>query len=302
MSSTTIRLRLPYPDGADGPAGPDVPHWMRALAVALDDSVIYDQGFLSARPSSGVEGRMYYAIDDGCLYYDTGRDGWVPSAWQPGDIRWSAAPEAPPVGWLTANGRALDGAMYPGLFRKIGTTFGEGDRSTTKAFNLPDLRARFPLGATPAELDRTVPSLASGLTNKALATSGGVERHLLAIGELPRHDHGASTGRAGSHSHSGTTDFTDISHSHPSQDGRPFLTDHQSTRTGVYAITTDPNRPYVGNGGGGYTGAWNPRHQHSFSTSTQPEHTHTVTVTSAGDGQKHENMPPYVVLNAWIKT
>jgi hypothetical protein len=39
-------------------------------------------------------------------------------------------------GWIAANGAAVSRAAYPALFRKIGTTYGAGDGSTT--FNLPN--------------------------------------------------------------------------------------------------------------------------------------------------------------------
>lgn len=48
---------------------------------------------------------------------------------------------APPSGWLVCDGTAVSRETYKSLFDCIGTTFGEGDGSTT--FNLPDLRGEF---------------------------------------------------------------------------------------------------------------------------------------------------------------
>lgn len=48
---------------------------------------------------------------------------------------------AVPTGFIKCNGAALSRTTYSGLFDVIGTTFGEGDGSTT--FNLPDLRGEF---------------------------------------------------------------------------------------------------------------------------------------------------------------
>jgi len=42
-----------------------------------------------------------------------------------------------PAGYLVADGSAIPRAGYPALFSVIGTTFGEGDGSTT--FNVPNL-------------------------------------------------------------------------------------------------------------------------------------------------------------------
>ena len=53
--------------------------------------------------------------------------------------------ETSPAGYLKANGSAVGRETYPGCFTAIGTTFGEGDGSTT--FNLPDLIDRFAQGS-----------------------------------------------------------------------------------------------------------------------------------------------------------
>lgn len=86
MSGTTTRLALPYPEGADGPDGADVPYWMQALAVALDGAALDDQGILADRPvssggSPGIKGRYYMVKGDpdttqnGILWRDNGT-GW----------------------------------------------------------------------------------------------------------------------------------------------------------------------------------------------------------------------------------
>ncbi len=63
-----------------------------------------------------------------------------------------------PTGYLKADGAAVGRETYPDLFAAIGTTFGEGDGSTT--FNLPDLMGRFAEGsATPGTVK------AAGLPN-----------------------------------------------------------------------------------------------------------------------------------------
>lgn len=62
------------------------------------------------------------------------------SSGQPGDIKYTARSTAP-TGWLKANGDAVSRTTYAALFAAIGTTYGEGDGSTT--FNLPDLRGEF---------------------------------------------------------------------------------------------------------------------------------------------------------------
>ena len=54
------------------------------------------------------------------------------------------AMQSAPTGWLKANGAEISRSAYNNLFLAIGTTFGDGDGSTT--FNLPDLRGEFVRG------------------------------------------------------------------------------------------------------------------------------------------------------------
>lgn len=50
-----------------------------------------------------------------------------------------------PSGWLPCDGSAVSRSMYPALFDAIGTSYGNGDGSTT--FNVPDRRGRVSIGA-----------------------------------------------------------------------------------------------------------------------------------------------------------
>ena len=50
-----------------------------------------------------------------------------------------------PWGWLLCQGQAISRTTYAELFNVIGTSFGEGDGSTT--FNIPDMRESVPKGA-----------------------------------------------------------------------------------------------------------------------------------------------------------
>lgn len=49
-----------------------------------------------------------------------------------------------PSKWLICDGSAIDRATYADLFALIGTAYGAGNGTTT--FNIPDLRAKFPVG------------------------------------------------------------------------------------------------------------------------------------------------------------
>jgi len=89
-----------------------------------------------------------------------------------------------PSGWLYCNGQAVSRSIQSNLFNVIGTTFGNGDGSTT--FNLPDLRDRFPLGDNSnggADAGRV------GNFNTNVGDSGGADEHQLTVNEMPSHKH-----------------------------------------------------------------------------------------------------------------
>lgn len=69
-----------------------------------------------------------------------------------------------PSGWLVCDGSAISRTTYADLYSAIGTTFGEGDESTT--FNLPDLIDRVAQGSTTVgtELDGAIPNIKGTFT------------------------------------------------------------------------------------------------------------------------------------------
>ena len=85
------------------------------------------------------------------------------------------AGKAAPAGWLLCQGQAVSRTTYAALYAVCGTAYGTGDGSST--FNLPDLRARMPIGLS-----------GSGAFN-ALGKAGGEENHTLTTEEMPNHSH-----------------------------------------------------------------------------------------------------------------
>lgn len=81
-----------------------------------------------------------------------------------------------PEGCLVCDGSAVSRTDYSELFAVIGTTYGEGDGSTT--FNLPDKRGRVSVG-----LDTTQTEF------NTLGKHIGEKTHTLTIDEMPNHDH-----------------------------------------------------------------------------------------------------------------
>ena len=114
-------------------------------------------------PEGGTEGQaLVKASDaDGAFSWESIKpDSGVPV----GTIEYFAT-STPPAGYLKADGAAVGRQTYPKLFETIGTTFGEGDGSTT--FNLPDLIDRFAQGS-----DVPGQKLEAGLPNAIGKLSG----------------------------------------------------------------------------------------------------------------------------------
>lgn len=79
--------------------------------------------------------------------------------------------DTPPTGWILCDGSEISRTIYAELFATIGTTYGNGDGSTT--FNLPDLRGRFPLGKD--SMGGTSGNRATDAAADTLGGSGGDE-------------------------------------------------------------------------------------------------------------------------------
>lgn len=108
---------------------------------------------------------------------------------------WAGVAANVPTGWLICDGQAVSRTTFADLFAEIGTTYGVGDTTTT--FNLPDFRAKAPMGVNDAGLPNgadgtyTTRNEGDGHPNN---NSIGTETHTLTESEMPAHTHGPGAG------------------------------------------------------------------------------------------------------------
>lgn len=178
-----------------------------------------------------------------------------------------------PADWVLAQGQAVSRPIanggfadtYAELWALFSTTFGTGDGATT--FNLPDLRARFPVGAGAFEDSGTV----------AVGDDGGEDVHELTPNEAGL-NHTHVTGRTAANSGPGGDDFLFVVS--PNDLNQGTLTGrHISTGSGF-------SEAQLSTFAGRYT---------AVSTALDPDD------GAAMEMEPHNNLPPYLALNYIIK-
>lgn len=180
----------------------------------------------------------------------------------------------PPNGWLKANGAALSRSTYAALFAAIGTTFGNGDGSTT--FNLPDLRGQF---------------LRAWDDGKDI--DSGRDFGSSQSDDNKAHSHSATSSSAGSHSHTGSTSSSG-SHSHTMTFENP---DGSSTVYPRAGVALQMEYSLYGNDDVKSTSA-SGSHTHSISINTGGSHSHSISIGQSGGS---ESRPKNVALLACIR-
>ena len=169
----------------------------------------------------------------------------------------------------------------------------------------------YPVGAIYISVNNTNPSilfggeweqiqekflLSAGDTHTA-GTTGGEFTHTLTINEIPVHNHTASSGSAGAHTHTrGTMEIE--GHYSPVSYNADYFGDGALARQGgiVRKVTTDSN-----DWGYWYEGVMHFLASRNWwgSTSENGWHTHEITVNNNGSGNAHNNTPPYLAVYMW---
>jgi hypothetical protein len=192
-----------------------------------------------------------------------------------------------PGGWILCDGAAVSRASFAALFAAIGVVWGVGDGATT--FNVPDCLGRSRIGR----------GQGAGLTNRALADSGGAEvaapgvsdaaapgasdaaapgatdGHALVTAEVPTHAHGEKSNHA--------TKLTGTNGEGGGQAGTdPVL--GTATANATQVLTDSAG------GGGAHVHAHSATHVHAHSAT----HVHAHSAT-------HNNMEPFKVVTVGIR-
>lgn len=237
-----------------------------------------------------------------------------------GDIKESAR-VTPEAGWLLCDGSNYAIATYPLLYDAIGTTYNQqGDPLGT--FRVPDCRGRTSIGA----------GQGVGLSNRALGGVLGAERHRLSVSEMPSHNHSASgaphvhgindPGHAhglndSGHSHGisiapHTHGVIDPGHTHNLTVNRNDGTgNHTADSNGGNQFISAPhavNQSFTGlslqsanvAASIGASGTGIAVRAAGTGISVNPANS-AVSVASNGGGASHNNMPPSIVLNKFIR-
>ena len=156
-------------------------------------------------------------------------------------------------------------------------------------------------GGTWEALDQGRVLIGAGTSHPA-GEEGGEETHKLTSSEMPSHGHSlsvsGSTTSAGSHSHSrGDMNITA---------GLEDALMDVARGTGAFSVNTKGTSPYGGGQGAGLykkNASFSASKSWTGTTSSAGSHSHTVSISgsigSAGDGEAHTNMQPYLSVYMW---
>lgn len=100
---------------------------------------------------------------------------------------WNGPPSTFPAGMVPKDGRELSRVVYAELYAILGTTYGNGNGTTT--FNIPNTK------------DRTSVNLGATTDFNALGKAPGASRVAITSNEMPPHRHTGNTAGAGYHGH-----------------------------------------------------------------------------------------------------
>ncbi|HUX52793.1 MAG TPA: tail fiber protein [Williamwhitmania sp.] len=167
-----------------------------------------------------------------------------------------------PQGWASCDGSLIAIQQNTALFSLLGTYFGGNG---TQTFGLPDLRGRTIVGQ----------GVGPGLTPRTIGNIGGAEQVVLAVNEMPSHNHTATfTGNSVTIKANATNGAV------AAPSARNICLGATTNGTSLYNGVAPDVALNVG--GGAVTG--------------------TVAIANNGQNAAHNNMQPFTVLNYCIAT
>ncbi len=135
----------------------------------------------------------------------------------------------PPKGWALCDGTLLNSQQHSSLYSLLGNAFG-GDGQTT--FALPDMRGRFPIGASMREEETK---------HHKRGAAGGAEEVSLDIDKIPAHSHALNASSDAANSR---------------DPGGRVLAKESTGRTSIYSsagVNTTMNSSAITNTGSGHS-------------------------------------------------
>lgn len=128
-------------------------------------------------------------------------------------------------------------------------------------------------------------------TNYKAGTMGGDATVTLALNQIPAHGHTATAGSNGTHKHNrGSMEIT----------GSLCQGNYENNFTsGAFYQDGSMGGPCAHKGDWRYLAKFQASRAWTGETSEEGNHTHSVTINSAGGGQAHNNMQPYLVVYIW---
>ena len=188
-----------------------------------------------------------------------------------------------PSGYLLCYGQAVSRTTYKGLFNIVGTTFGNGDGTTT--FNVPDLRGRVVAGQDDmgGVSANRLTAIAGGVDGDVMGQVGGSEGATLTQANMPNYNLPVNDP---GHAHG----VYDPGHSHGTAGN--FWQD--AGGGGTYNMTAGGNR-YA-------RGLVNVQVYGSGTNIGIYGNTTGITVGTGGSGTPVNNVQPTIILNKIIKT
>lgn len=129
-------------------------------------------------------------------------------------------------------------------------------------------------------------------------TPGGAATVTLTAKQMPAHNHSGSTASAGAHTHTrGTMNITGTTVA-----SNDICGYGQGPHTGAFYYGGENTSYRYANdrdGGSVATVSFDASRSWTGATSSAGAHTHSVTINNSGNGEAHNNMPPYMPAYIW---